>query len=141
MDVFASADQATMEAHAALVGGENLQRMGPIVTVAIKDDVEQAGADDEAKDHADDDARQIIDRDVKTPTALRTVHNDRREQGTDHVGQAIPVNGDGARRNRDGIKHMVEVVEHVDPCSLHTNAAAGLALAAANLGVTSMRNT
>lgn len=36
-------------------------------------------------------------------------------RAADHVGQTIPVNGDGARRDRDGIKHMVEVVEHIDP--------------------------
>ena len=48
------------------------------------------------------------------------IHDDRgtlwcREQGADHIGQTIPVNRDRPRRNRDGIKHMVEVVEHVDP--------------------------
>lgn len=80
-----------------------------------KDDVKQARADDEAKDRADHDARQVINRNVEAPTTLRAVHNDRREQSTDHVGQAVPVDGDGARRDRDGIKHMVEVVEHIDP--------------------------
>ena len=104
-----------MEAHASLVGGKDLERMGPIVAIAVKDDVKQASADNEAKDRADHDARQVINRNVEAPTTLRAVHNDRREQSADHVGQAVPVDGDGARRDCDGIKHMVEVVEHIDP--------------------------
>ena len=104
-----------METHAALVGGKDLERMRPVVAVAVKDDVEQAGANDKAKDHADHDARQVVDRNVKTPTALRAIHDDRREQSSDHIGQAVPVDGDGPRRNGDGIKHMVEVVEHIGP--------------------------
>ena len=110
-----AADQATVEAHAAFVGGKDLERMCPVVAVAVKDDVEQAGADDKAKDHTDHDARQVVNRDVKAPATLRAIHDDRREQSSDHIGQTIPVNRDGPRRNRDGIKHMVEVVEHVDP--------------------------
>ena len=110
-----AAHQATVEAHASLVGGKDLERVSPIVAIAVKDDVEQARADDEAKDRTDHDARQVIDRDVEAPTTLRAVHNDRREQSADHVGQAVPVDGDGTRRDRDGIKHMVEVVEHIDP--------------------------
>ena len=110
-----AAHQATVEAHAALVGGKDLERVSPIVAIAVKDDVEQARADDEAKDRADHDARQVIDRDVEAPTTLRAVHNDRREQGTDHIGQTVPVDRDGARRDRNGVKHMVEVVEHIDP--------------------------
>ena len=104
-----------MEAHAALVGGKDLERVRPVVAITVKDDVEQARTDNEAKDHADHDTRQVINRDVKAPTALRAIHDDRREQSADHVGQAVPVDGDGARRDRDGIKHMVEVVEHIDP--------------------------
>ena len=104
-----------MEAHAAFVGGKDLERMRPVVAVAVKDDVEQAGANDKAKDHADHDTRQVVNRDVKAPATLCTVHDDRREQSADDVGQAVPVDGDGARRDRDRIKHMVEVVEHVDP--------------------------
>ena len=110
-----AAHQAAMEAHTSLVGGKDLERVGPIVAIAIKDDIKQARADDEAKDRADHDTRQVINRNVEAPTALRAVHNNRREQSADHVGQTIPVNGDGARRDRDGIKHMVEVVEHIDP--------------------------
>ncbi len=110
-----AADQATVEAHAALVGGKDLERVRPVVAVAVKDDVEQTGANDKAKDHADHDTRQVVNRDAKAPATLRAVHDDRREQSADHIGQTIPVNRDGPRRNRDGIKHMVEVVEHVDP--------------------------
>ena len=110
-----AADQATVEAHAALVGGKDFERVGPIVAIAVKDDVKQARADNKAKDRADHDARQVINRNVEAPTALRAVHDDRREQSSDHIGQAVPVDGDGPRRNGDGIKHMVEVVEHVDP--------------------------
>ena len=104
-----------MEAHAAFIGSKDLERMRPVVAVAVKDDVEQAGANDKAKDHADHDTRQVVDRNVKTPTALRAVHDDRREQSSDHIGQAVPVDGDGPRRDGDGIKHMVEVVEHIGP--------------------------
>ena len=71
--------QTTVETHAALVRGKDLERMGPVVAIAVKDDIEQARADNESKDHADYDARQVVNRDVKTPTALRTVHDDRRE--------------------------------------------------------------
>ena len=110
-----AAHQTAMEAHAALVGGKDLERMRPVVAVAVKDDVKQTGANDKAKDHADHDTRQVVNRDVKAPATLCAVHDDRREQSADHVGQAVPVDGDGARRDRDGIKHMVEVVEHVDP--------------------------
>ena len=110
-----AAHQAAMEAHAAFVGGKDFERMRPVVAVAVKDDVEQAGANDKAKDHADHDTRQVVNRDVKAPATLCAVHDDRREQSADHVGQAVPVDGDGARRDRDRIKHMVEVVEHVDP--------------------------
>ena len=110
-----AAHQATMKTHAALVGGKDLERMRPVVTVTVENDVEQAGANDKAKDHADHDARQVVDRNVKTPTALRAIHDDRREQSSDHIGQAVPVDGDGPRRNGDGIKHMVEVVEHIGP--------------------------
>ena len=110
-----AAHQAAVEAHATLIGGKDLERVRPVVAITVKDDVEQARADDEAKDHTDHDARQVVDRNVETPATLRAVHDDRREQGADHIGQTIPVNRDGPRRNRDGIKHMVEVVEHVDP--------------------------
>ena len=110
-----AAHQAAVETHAAFVGGEDLERMRPVVAITVKDDVEQAGANDKAKDHTDHDARQVVDRNVETPATLRAIHDDRREQSADHVGQAVPVDGDGPRRNRDGIKHMVEVVEHVDP--------------------------
>ena len=110
-----AAHQATVEAHASLVGGKDLERVGQIVAITVKDDVKQARADNKAKDRADHDARQVINRNVEAPTTLRAVHNDRREQSADHVGQAVPVDGDGARRDRDGIKHMVEVVEHIDP--------------------------
>lgn len=72
-----------METHAALVGGKDLERVGPIVTITVKYDVKQARADDEAKDRADHDARQVINRNVEAPTTLRAVHNDRREQSTD----------------------------------------------------------
>ena len=75
-----------MEAHAALVGGKDLERVRPVVAIAVKDDVEQARTDNEAKDHADHDTRQVINRDVKAPTTLRAVHNNRREQSADHVG-------------------------------------------------------
>ena len=110
-----AAHQAAVEAHASLVGGKDLERVGPIVAITIKDDVKQARADDEAKDRADHDARQVINRNVEAPAALRAIHDDCRKQGADHIGQAVPVDGDGARRDRDGIKHMVEVVEHIDP--------------------------
>ncbi len=110
-----AADQATVEAHAAFVGGKDLERVRPVVAITVENDVEQTGANDKAKDHADHDTRQVINRDVKTPATLRAVHDNRREQGADHIGQTIPVNRDRPRRNRDGIKHMVEVVEHVDP--------------------------
>ena len=110
-----AAHQTAMEAHASLVGGKDFERVHPVVAITVKDDVEQARTDNEAKDHADHDTRQVVDRNVKTPATLRAVHDDRREQGADHVGQAVPVDGDGARRDRDGIKHMVEVVEHVNP--------------------------
>ena len=110
-----AADQATVEAHAALVGGKDLERVRPVVAITVKDDVEQARTDNEAKDHADHDTRQVVNRDVKAPATLCAVHDDRREQSADHVGQAVPVDSDGARRDRDRIKHMVEVVEHVDP--------------------------
>ena len=110
-----AADQATVEAHAAFVGGKDLERVRPVVAITVKNDVEQTGANDKAKDHADHDTRQVVNRDVKAPATLCAVHDDRREQSADHVGQAVPVDGDGARRNRDRIKHMVEVVEHVDP--------------------------
>ena len=110
-----AAHQAAMEAHAALVGGKDLERVRPVVAITVKDDVEQARTDNEAKDHADHDTRQVVNRDVKAPATLCAVHDDRREQSADHVGQAVPVDGDGARRDRDRIKHMVEVVEHVDP--------------------------
>ena len=104
-----------MEAHTALVGGKDLERMRPVVSVAVKDNVEQAGADNEAKDNTDHDTRQVVNRDIETPTALRAVHDDCCEQSSNHIGQAVPVDGDGPCRNGDGIKHMVEVVEHVDP--------------------------
>lgn len=52
-----AADQATVEAHTALVGGKDLERVGPIVAIAVKDDVKQARANNEAKDRADHDAR------------------------------------------------------------------------------------
>ena len=104
-----------MEAHATLIGGKNLERMRPVVAIAIKDDIEQASSDNEAKDHTDHYARQVVDRNVETPTALRAVHDDRREQGADHIGQTVPVDRDGPGRNGDGVKHMVEVVEHIDP--------------------------
>ena len=32
------------------------------------DDVEQAGANDKAKDHTDHDARQVVDRNVRNPS-------------------------------------------------------------------------
>ena len=110
-----AAHQATVEAHAALVGGKDLERVGQIVAITVKDDVKQARADNKAKDRTDHDARQVIDRDVEAPTTLRAVHNDRREQGADHIGQTVPVDRDGTRRDRNGVKHMVEVVEHIDP--------------------------
>ena len=110
-----AAHQAAMEAHAAFIGGKDLERMRPVVAVAVKDDVKQARTDNEAKNHADHDTRQVVNRDVKAPATLRAVHDDRREQGADHIGQTIPVNRNGPRRDRDGIKHMVEVVEHIDP--------------------------
>ena len=110
-----TAHQAAVEAHASLVGGKDLERVGQIVAITVKDDVKQARADNKAKDRTDHDARQVIDRDVEAPTTLRAVHNDRREQGADHIGQTVPVDRDGARRDRNGVKHMVEVVEHIDP--------------------------
>ena len=110
-----TAHQTAMEAHAALVGGKDLERVRPVVAITVKDDVEQARTDNEAKDHADHDTRQVVNRDVKAPATLRAVHDDRREQGADHIGQTVPVNRDGPRRNGDGVKHMVEVVEHIDP--------------------------
>ena len=109
-----AAHQATVEAHTALVGGKDLERVGPIVAITVKDDVEQARADNKAKDRADHDARQVINRDVEAPAALRAIHDDCRKQGADHIGQTVPVDRDGARRDRDGVKHMVEVVEHID---------------------------
>ena len=81
-----AAHQAAMKAHAAFVGGKDLERVRPVVAITVKDDVEQARTDNEAKDHADHDTRQVVNRDVKAPATLCAVHDDRREQSADHVG-------------------------------------------------------
>ena len=89
--------QAPVEAHAALVGREDLKRVGEVVPVAVKDDVEQPAANDEAKDRARYQHPDIIHGEAHVPAALHAIHNETGENGTHHVGDAVPVDGDGAR--------------------------------------------
>ena len=112
-----AADQPPMEAHAAVVHREDLERMGEVVPVAVEQHVEQAGADEQAEHHADDDGHEVVDGDVQPPAPLRPVHHHAGEQRPDDIGDAVPIDGDRARRERDGVQAMVELVQHEIPLS------------------------
>ena len=111
--------KTAVEAHAAdsaaVRAKEDLKRVREVVSVAIEQHVSQAPTDQQAEYDSDEDGHDVIGGESDVPVFLGPVHHESRQQRTDHIGQSVPVNRDGTRRERDGIEAVIQLVEHNAP--------------------------
>ena len=100
---------AAVEAHAALVDREDLDRVAQVFAVAVEEAVSEARADVEAHEHAEDDRVQgfFADSDARD--------DDRGEEEPEDVRDAVPPDLQGADREGDGIERLVDIVQHKTP--------------------------
>ena len=107
-----------MEAHTTVVGHEDLERVRPIESVAIKDHIEEARADDEPDHHAENDHHEVVDREIEPPTTLRAVHHDTRDESAQNIRDAVPIDRDRPNRKGHRVKALIEFCEHTFPAML-----------------------
>ena len=104
-----------MEAHAALVDREDLDRVAQVFAVAVEEAVSEARADVEAHEHAEDDRVQGFFADSDAPALGDARDDDRGEEEPEDVRDAVPPDLQGADREGDGIERLVDIVQHKTP--------------------------
>ena len=104
-----------MKTHAALPDVKDLQRVRKVVTGFVKQAVAQPAADDHAHDPQEKYVLDIPARpgrgvaDGRERLVAQTQDGQQHEKAEGHeVGQAIPVNGEGAQLEGDGIDFRVD---------------------------------
>ena len=101
-----------VKAHATLVEGEDLERMGEVVAVAVEEHVTCARAEHHADNGAHHKREQIVLGHAEPP-ALRDAVDDEGGQGeAEHVGQPIPAHDKRPQREGDRIEALVDFVQH-----------------------------
>ena len=106
------ADESAVEAHAALVDGQNLRWVLKVIAVSVEEAVAQAAAHQDAHHHQGDDGQQVVEGDGLAPALSRKVNDQGRRQKARQIRKGIPANRERAERKRDGIEGLIEIVQH-----------------------------
>ena len=106
--------ETAMEAHAPLVERKDLQRMGQVVAVAVEQHVSDARTQHHADDGADHEREQVVLAHAELPALRYEVDDGGGADEPEHVGQAVPAHHQRPQREGNGVKPLINVVQHYD---------------------------